>query len=301
MRLATTPSAGNNRAANVDMTDFGAQKSFNLQWLFLDYKAMDGLNMTLGKHGNPFWSAGGFLNNMVWNSEATVEGLTAKWAGDFSGLKPYATLGFYSMLERTNNGGSVAPSATVGPDINLLGAQLGVKYTFEPVDINFSVASYNYNNMKGLPTSTAGSSTAGNSVDGSNYKYEYKLLDFGLELGMDLGFAPIAIFANQVSNSDPSENNVGMLSGLRLGAMKDVGSWMVQVNHRDVRKDAVVSVLSDAAFLGGGSDVMGTDFTVGYQAFSRVALYLYGSIGRKGLSTTPYDYELYTLDVVGSF
>jgi hypothetical protein len=302
IRMATNTGLGSNGTHNVDFTQWGSNKPFELNLGYLDYKPMAGINLHFGKNPNIFWTPG--KTPMVWNADQTFEGLNAKWMGDFGSMKPWVGLSYAQMWDRVNNAGNVASDAANGADVAMFGAQAGLKWAADPVDVTFGVGSYNYNNIKGLPFAGTSGALLGNSADQTvttAYRYDYKLLNAGLEVGYNLGFAPLTAFFDYVTNSDASEGNNGMLAGFRLGQLKDQGSWTVMYNYRDVARDAVFARVSDTTFLGGQSDVRGHEMQVGYQAWQNAALGLTYSSGNRAASTANYSYEAYYLDLVAAF
>ena len=283
------------------MTGASSTKRFGLLLGYLDYKLTDSISFALGKAPNPFWSAG--QSAMVWSPDMNFEGLQAKWAGDMGDLKPFITLNYATMLDRGGN----------NTDINMFGAQIGTSWSMEPLNIGVAVGMFSYNNMKGLPKD-AGLAPHGNSTikigegptpdpedDIYGFAHEFNLMNAGLEVGYDLGFAPITAFVDYVQNSDPSERNKGMLGGLALGKLEDVGSWMVRVSYRDLEQDATLGYFADPYFLGGGTDVRGTELSGAYMFMANTSVGFTWNTGVRNASAGEQNYENYYIDFTTTF
>ncbi len=256
------------------MDDYSSTKDFGLLLGYLDYQMTDSFSFQLGKAPNQFWSAG--QSAMVWSPDMNFEGIQAKWNGDMGDFKPFVTLAYATMDDQ---GGNKA-------DINMFGAQIGTGWSMEPFNIGVAVGMFSYNSLKGMDTN-------GNSVDAEFNN----ILNAGLEVGYDLGFAPVSVFVDYVQNSDPSENNKGMLGGLALGKLEDVGSWMVRVSYRDLEADATFDRFADPYFLGGGTQVRGTELSAAYMFLGNTSVGLTWNSGTAAKKTA----ENYYLDFTTTF
>lgn len=292
----------NTQTLGASSSPFGAQKSFDLNLMYFDWKVMDGTNLMLGKSANGFWTAGG--NDMVFAADNTWEGAQAKWMGDMGALKPYANFVYSQLLDRVNTS-PAAVSATVGPDVNFTGLQVGTKYDMGMANVNVAVASYNLNNIKGLPTAAVGTSIFGNTADGANFKYEYKLMDANLEVGFNVGALPMAVYTEYVQNSDPSDENKGGLAGFRVGGLKDPGSWIVNYNYRDVRRDSTFAAMTSPAFLAGagtGTDIIANQVVLGYQFAQNMNVTAIWNVGRYNVASAGgTNFECWYFDLNGAF
>jgi hypothetical protein len=68
---------------------------------------------------------------------------------------------------------------------------------------------------------------------------------------------PLSIYANYVNNQDADDYNSGWLAGISLGKASGKGTWGVGYQYRDLEADAVLGLLSDSDFAGGGTDGKG--------------------------------------------
>ena len=297
------------RSRNDNMGNWASSKAMGIHIANVDYKLSDSLNIAVGKTNNVFWSAGNTY--MIWHAETSFDGGNVRWKGDMGSLKPYAVLEYAHMWERTNNQGNQAASATLGADIAMMGAQVGTTWSADPMSANFAIASYNYNNMKGLTNTTmgcAGTAAAcmGNTSDSvapnvGAFKYDYKLTHAALEFAYNLSFAPISVFTNYIQNGDPSDSNKGMDGGLRVGKVGAPGSWSAAYWYTDLPKDATLGFFADTGFGGGGTDAIYHTSQFSYRAWQNSTVSVYWTAGRKNVASTPYDYEAWYFDWTSTF
>ncbi len=247
---------------------YGPRQAMTLDQAFLTYKAMDGMSLQLGKVPVSFWTAGNTVTAGVWNFDQSFEGLQMKWIGDSGAFKPYFTATYASLLENTTSA-----------DLTLFGAQLGTKWTSDDLSANFAIGSYNFNNIKGsTPVNNGHSGTTsygngrGNTLAGTAYKYEYAETAVDAEVTYNAAFAPVQAFGGYITNNE-GDAKTGMFGGLKVGALKDVGSWHASATYKDFGADAFFAFYSEpSASMGGGSNFYGSEFQLGYQAFTAVSL-----------------------------
>ena len=89
------------------------------------------------------------------------------------------------------------------------------------------------------------------------YRYDYMLTEVFAEASFDLGSIPVSIFGNYVTNSDAPEDDTGWLLGTHIGQAKDRGQWQFSYAYADKEADAVLGLLTDSDFAGGGTDNKG--------------------------------------------
>lgn len=292
---------GSNRATNDDYNRFSSKKGIGVDLAYFDYK-MDTIMFQAGKVPNLFWQAGG--SNLNFHPDHNWEGVQTKWNGDMGAMKPFATLNYANLWDRVNSDTSTAPSSSSGSDIAWFGAQAGLNWKMDPMDINFAISSFNVNNMKQLPTASVGSvGHTTETVSGTTvYKYDVKLLGAGLEFAYNMGFGPAAVYVDYSQNSDPSDENKGMVAGVKLGALKKQNDWLINYNYRDVRKDSTYGFVNYNGFNGVNVDYYGHETTVGYQVWPNSAFLITLDAGRTGISTaSSTNVESWYFDWVGSF
>lgn len=286
-RLATAGTSNTITSSNVDLSGFGAKKNVWFDIASVDWKAFDGVTLTAGKAVNPFFSAG--KNELIWDGDLTFEGVNAKYAQDFGAFQPFAAVAHNQINETTGTSSA--------PDVTLLGAQIGVGYKSEPVNAVLAVSSYTYNNLKGFTAISA----KGNSLTGGAYDFEYKLTNVELEVSSDAAGIPLMGYGAWVQNSDPSDNKDGWLAGLRIGKVKDVYSWALDYNYREVKADATLGLVNDSDFAGGGTNVKGHKIAAQFVVMDGTTLSATAFFDKQNIATSETFYEKYLLEAVTTF
>ena len=96
------------------------------------------------------------------------------------------------------------------------------------------------------------------------FQYDYVLTELFAQATFDVRDWPTTVFADYVRNSDPSENNTAWSLGVRAGQAKDRGQFQLSYYYADKEADAVLGLLTDSDFAGGGTDVRGHFLNVNY-------------------------------------
>ncbi len=233
----------------------------------------------VGRHVNPYYKA--LDNEMIWDNDLSFEGAAVKYTMDTGSMKSFVNLGA-TYLEKA----VVAPQNATGTtdaapaDSMIFGAQIGTNAKLgDTMDLTLAVADYNFAALSNKPQLYAQTGfTSGNTLKtfgGNNvYANDFNLLNIGADLTMDVGM-PLTLSYDYVMNtqiSDPSLN-FGYNAGVKLGKLKDIGSYYAQVMYRAVKSDAVVSALTDSDYGQGlGSNIRGYKFSVGYQWMENTSL-----------------------------
>ena len=89
------------------------------------------------------------------------------------------------------------------------------------------------------------------------FAYNYRELQAFAEYSFDLAGRPIALFVDYVVNTDADENDTGYLFGVKYGSAKARGSWDFGYFYKKLEADAVVGLVTDSDFGGGGTDAKG--------------------------------------------
>ena len=99
---------------------------------------------------------------------------------------------------------------------------------------------------------------------GCSYIYDYKEIEVFADASMNIAEMPISVFADYVINQDADANDSGYAIGLKLGKARSKGSWEAAYIWQDLEADAVLGLLTDSDFGGGGTDAKGHVFEGGY-------------------------------------
>lgn len=277
-RLATGSTLATDTATtNQDFTDYYSKKGMVIDLAYFNHKLDENIQIWGGKTPLQFYTA--LNSDLIFDSDLTPEGLALKYKNSTETNEVFANAGTTWLSERFS-----ATGATDNTDVGLIGAQAGFTQKFESCDLTLALAHYNFANIKGATAATA----KGNSLSAGAYVNDYKLNVLDIELATTLASKPISIAVEYVNNTDVSNYNIGSNFGVRYGKLKDKDSWMLAADYREVEKDAVVGILSEADSSGGGADIRTTKITYGYQLAEKTNFMLAYLTGQKTISSTTF-------------
>lgn len=266
-------------------------------------KVVEGLNVYGGKMPRPFYRAG--ENQIIWDDDVNPEGLAAKYV-----IPLTKTDNLY-----INGGGLwlISDSGATG-GAGLFGLQSYLKHEFENKDYLLGGLSlYSFGNLKGkeglYKSSGKGNSKFGNTMNGTKdsstdpytYAMNYNVLEGFAEYGFKLGDYPASVYGNYVKNTAATSKNqdTGWMVGLTFNKAKDPQSWELGYNYREVKKDAVVGVLTDSDAFGGGTDGKGHTLVGKYQFTKNIQAALTYFLTQRGAAKD--DYHRLMADLVFKF
>ncbi|HSN52993.1 MAG TPA: putative porin, partial [Woeseiaceae bacterium] len=96
------------------------------------------------------------------------------------------------------------------------------------------------------------------------YRYDYLLTQVFAEAAFDVGGWPTTVFFDYVNNTDAADNDTGWTLGGSLGAAKDRGQFRFTYYYAEKEADALLGLLTDSDFAGGGTDNRGHFFQLDY-------------------------------------
>ena len=152
-------------------------------------------------------------------------------------------------------------------DDGLWGVQVGSE--FAPLDSFKVIASASYIDVpaKGR-TAIYDDDFFGNSSvekDGEEvYEFDYKMMNASLDVVFNVFNLPLSVYGEYVKNDDADDFDTGYLAGIKLGKAKKRGSWQLLYQYEDLEADAVLGLLTDSDFAGGGTDGKGHKFSAKY-------------------------------------
>jgi hypothetical protein len=285
-------------AADPASTNQSLENGFGKKdiWLDLAYfnwhpKKIERLNVYGGKMPLPFYRAGN--NQLIWDDDVNPEGIAAKYIIPLNESDNLYVNGggFWLKADEGATGGAA-----------IWGLQSYVKHDFENKDYLLGgmslYATSNLANKEGLyKSSGSGSSKFGNTMSGTGadsshpYKYtmNYDVLEGFAEYGFKVADLPTSVYGSYVKNtSATTSKDSGWLIGTTFNKAKEPKSWELGYNYRDVQKDAVVGVLTDSDFIGGGTDGKGHMFCGKYQVNKNIQAALTYFLAQRGDSKDTY-------------
>ncbi len=234
----------------------GSSKNIVLNLAYADWAVADGVNIIAGKFKNPLMRAG--KQPLMWDGDWTPEGIAVAFKRDMFFANFLGTF-LESDTRRSNDnfswGGQVGASGEIG-GVKLKG---GIGY--------FSIGTKGDSTTFGDPADPgdyfgntaieAGGAPCGTTGAVCEYLYDYDLTEVFGEAKFNVGEMGTTVFFDYVKNSDPSDNDTGWTLGATVGQAKDRGEVQFTYYYADKEADAMLGLLSDSDFGGGGTDSKG--------------------------------------------
>jgi hypothetical protein len=256
-------------SSNQTLGGSGSSKDLKLDLAYFDWTFLENGNLAAGKFKNPFYRPG--KNGLMWDRDWRPEGFALRWKSERIYLQAMGT-----WLE--SDTGNSASSFSYG-------GQFGFKPAFGNTRLNLG-AGYWLINSEGEDCFDAPGNTGGNganrgcfgntAVDGSGtlvaggtpalYIMDYAPVEFYAQAEFGTRF-PWSLFADYVVNIDakavptgPSQGkklDTGYAFGASVGRDKNARDWLLKLIYQDLDADAVLGLLSESDFAGGGTDSKG--------------------------------------------
>jgi hypothetical protein len=244
-------------STNQTLGGGGSSKGVVLNLAYADWEVVDGMHLVGGKFKNPLLRVG--KQALMWDGDWTPEGFALSFKRDW-----YFINGFGSFLESDTGKSN---------DTFSWGAQFGATGQFGGANITGGLGYYSIK-------SQGASTTFGDPADPGDYfgntavqadgqpcgttpdatclfLYDYLLTQVFAEAAFDLGDWPTVVFLDFVNNSDAQDNDTGWTIGTRVGKAKDRGQFRFSYFYADKEADAMLGLLTDSDFAGGGTDNKG--------------------------------------------
>jgi len=295
-------------SGNQTMGDVLQKKDMKLNLAYFDWTLFSNdptsLNLVGGKQKNPFQPLGS-CQDLVWDNDATLEGLVLKGQTGTETITLGANLGYMWIQERS----------TGNDDSMLYVGQGFVKFQPKPeITLTLGASYYDYTKIQGenvmdweSKNNPYGNSTKEGSIIGSttNKAYSSGFKPVELFCGADVFIMefPISIFAQTVNNGDASKLNKGMQYGISFGKAKNPNTFEVGYAYQKLEKDAVLGALTDSDRWGGGTDGKGSKVWGKYAVSKNMSVGLTYFIDDKTISdaSKTTDYKRLQADLVYSF
>ncbi|MET0985309.1 MAG: putative porin [Steroidobacteraceae bacterium] len=264
---------GDPRSGNQTLTNVFSRKSIYLDTAYVDWKFAGWGDLIAGKMKQPFWKPG---QSLFWDNDVNPEGL----AFNFNQGMFFGTAYYYWLSEISGN------ESTITSDIQLVGAQAGVKLPFG--SSNFVIAAHYYDLRGGqdrspfwvasptalvpVPAGAANNNTTVNVVTGTAPNTvtrailvnDYNVAELSTEFNTTIGELPLQAWAQVAKNDDPDDFDTAWAAGVLFGKASNYRTWEFGVAYESLEKDALFGQLIDSDFAGGVTDSEGWIFRAGY-------------------------------------
>ena len=244
-------------SANQTLGGGGSSKGVVINLAYVDWEAAEGLHLLGGKYENPLLKVG--KQELLWDGDWTPEGLALTYKRDWFFANAIGTYLESDSRKGNSNfswGGQLGASGEIG------GAKVkggigyySIKTKGESTVFGDAADPGDYFGNTALE---AGGLPCGTTPDTScTYLYDYLLTEIFAEAAFDLGDWQTLVFVDFVNNSDASDNDTGWTAGARFGQTEDRGQMQFSYIYADREADAVLGLLTNSDFAGGGTDNKG--------------------------------------------
>lgn len=238
-------------STNQTLGGGGSTKDIKLDLAYFTWTGLENTALTAGKFKNPFYTEQ--KSGLIWDGDFRPEGAAAQWAGDI-----FFANASYSYIDSDSNSDN---------DEAYWGAQVGANFKlFDNMKLT-AAAGYLDIPTKGLAAIYDGDFFGNSSVveNGEEvYEYDYNLYHGSLGLSFELFDMPMAVYGDFVQNDDADDYDTGYIAGIKLGKAKKKGSWQVAYQYEQLEANAVLGLVTDSDFMGGGTDGEGSKLGAKY-------------------------------------
>ena len=273
--------AGDPRSTNQTLGEDWSRKSIGIDLAYVDWKALNGLNLQLGKMPQPWTRTASYM----WDGDITPEGAALKYVR--GGL--FAT-GFYNWLNERHSGSATG----LRSDTKLVGAQVGWRQPIGPMTLTVAGAVLDLTNVQDEQVSANnsnsalssncrsangvffGNSTNGNSVYTATYtnasgtcsvdrlQSDFTQVNLLAQLDFTAGRYPMAVFAEYTQNTkaESVSPSLGKLDtayavGVSLNKASNPKTWEAGLVYQMSEADAIFGQFHDSDFGDGRTDTSG--------------------------------------------
>jgi hypothetical protein len=271
-------------STNQTLGGGGSTKDIRLDLAYFNYSGFANTNILGGKFSNFVHKAG--KNALLWDGDWRPEGTGIAWDNG-----TFFANGLGTWIESDSNKDQSFAYLT----------QAGIKMPLgDAVKLTAGIGYHNFG-VKGNGSYFGDDDDFfGNSYDPvtNTYLYDYEEFELFADLGFNLFDRPVAVFANYVQNQAADDNDTGYAFGFSYGSAKNKGQWSFGYVYQDLEADAVLGLLTDSDFGGGGTDSKGHILKGSYaiqKNFNANATYFINDVGIA--SGDPIDFKRLQLDL----
>ncbi|MGD2127654.1 MAG: putative porin [Lysobacterales bacterium] len=234
-------------SANQTLGGGGSKKDIKLDLAYFDWSGLENTHVIGGKMKNFLFRPE--KTGMMWDGDWRPEGLGLVWDNG----QVFAQ-GLGTWLEGDSSKGTefawvvqAGMKLKVGDTGNL---KFGAGYQ------EFDIAGRTP--LFGEADDFYGNSYVVDPVTGSLvFANNYRNVEAFAEYKFKLGGKSAALFGDYTVNTDASNNDTAYLVGAKYGSAKEKGTWDVGYFYERLEADAVIGLLTDSDFGGGGTDSKG--------------------------------------------
>jgi len=282
--LGLASGGGDPVSSNQTLGGGGSSKDLKLDLAYFDWSGLANAHVYGGKFNNYVHKAG--KNALLWDGDWRPEGTGISWA---KGMFFANALGTWIESD-TNNGQSFAYLTQAGVKIPL----------GDNLKLTTGLGYHNFETKGNGSYYGEDDDFFGNSYNPitNTYLYDYQDIELFADLGFSLFDMPALVFANYVQNQAADDNDTAYAFGMKLGSAKNKGQWEFGYVYQKLEADAVLGLLTDSDFGGGGTDSKGHVFKGSYaidKNFNASFTYFINDVGLE--RDNPIDFKRLQLDL----
>lgn len=276
-------------SSNQSLDDFSGKRKIWMDLGYFGYRPteLDNFYIVIGKIKKP-WKG---VSNLIWDGDLNPEGVNAKYGFGSVNIQ----LGYYIMKDN-------ATGDDPQTDVGMAAGQIDVKFEFaEDIKLNAGIAGFFYQNIKDTEVTKSDSGkylAKGNSVrkvedaDGNvtaeYWVNDYEEIDTFISLDIKRGPVPVKIYGEYVINiaADSPDDN-GWKAGIKTSFFDN--KLGLNYNYRDLGQDAVLGLLTDSDFGGGGTGSKGHAIKAKYKILHNCTISLTALLTDNKVKDVPVD------------
>jgi hypothetical protein len=253
------------RSSNQTLGNSGSRKSIGLDMAYVDWNAINGVNIVLGKQPWPFWRPG---TSLFYDGDYNPEGGAVKFE---RGMLFGSAYGWW-LSEQYN-----ANPQGENSDGNVFGAQVGLKFPLFGGETRVAAHYYDCGACQDQSsilfgnTATTGAfantSGNGNSVyrvgattvaSPAFLRYDYEILQLSGEMGMTAFNQPLSLWVDYAQNmASGVQQDTAYALGASLGRASNPKTWQAAAWYQMLESDALFGQFVDSDFGDGRTDSEG--------------------------------------------
>ena len=271
-------------SSNQTLGGGGSTKDLRIDLAYFNWDGLKDTNVVGGKFSNYVHRAG--KNALLWDGDWRPEGTGIKWDNGKFFANALGT-----WIESDSNKDQSFAYLT----------QAGIKLPIgDSAKLTAGVGYHSFQTKGNGSYFGDANDFYGNSFDPetNTYIYDYEELEFFADLGFEMFGHPALVFGNYVQNQDADENDTGWAVGFKYGSAKNKGEWQFGYVYQRLEADAVLGLLTDSDFGGGGTDSKGSIIKGSYAFYKNFNANLTYFINDVGLNEeNPIDFKRLQLDL----
>jgi len=240
-----------------------------LDYAYAKYSPLSSADIYIGRFARKpvLWQT----DDLLWDGDINPDGIAGALTHSLNDKNDlFLNGGIFPLLQYTSDA-----EKTQGADPVMYYVQAGITSNIiDNVSLKGALAYYSFSGIKGKTFSDSGQTNTGATTGATTgLVYNYNTINPTVEVGIKSPFGDIlpsvkylGFFGNFIYNSDPDDDNMGYLAGLKFGDKK-VGkpkTWQAKYMYRHLETDAWLDIFPDSDAYSGKTNVAGHEVALQY-------------------------------------